>query len=311
MTDRHRWSEGGRLWFALNWKGVPLNDVTLQSGRRVSLPKPFLRWAGGKQKLASALAAFAPDRRLYGRYFEPFLGGGALFFRVRPERAIIADINAELVNCYQRVKDDVKGVTRILRRYASQDSPEFYYSVRKRSTTHMSATGRAARFIYLNKTAFNGIYRVNTRGHFNVPYGPSSSGPAFPSAEVLRAASVCLQAATIRAADFEALLEEAAEGDFVYLDPPYPPRSSTAYFAHYTPDRFCWPEQLRVAKVFRDLARRGCFVMLSNAAQKRVIELYRGFRVSRLKTVRWLGSNGDRFGVYEIVVTNYDPQEAH
>ncbi len=270
-------------------------------------PRPFLRWAGGKQRLATALARFAPDSEAYDRYFEPFLGGGSLFFRLQPANAVLADINLELANCYQQVQTNVNGVCRALDRYAAKNSRDFYYRIRKRSVEHMTATGRAARFIYLNKAAFNGIYRVNMKGQFNVPYGPSRRGPAFPSAHALRAAGSCLAAATVRRADFEVLLGEAGKGDFVYLDPPYPPRSSTAFFTHYTADRFSWPDQLRVAKVFRRLARRGCLVMLSNAGQKRIIELYSGFKASRLSATRWLGSNGDRFGVYEVIITNYEP----
>ena len=171
----------------------------------------------------------------------------------------------------------------------------------------MSAEERAARFIYLNKAAFNGIYRVNTNGYFNVPYGPSFNGPAIPSKEALILAGRCLLKAKIWTGDFEEVLANASSGDFVYLDPPYPPLSNTAYFTHYSPERFSWNDQKRVAGVFAELSKRGCLVMLSNSDQERVTSLYRRFYISRLNVVRWLGSNGDRFRVREILVTNYNP----
>jgi DNA adenine methylase len=143
------------------------------------------------------------------------------------------------------------------------------------------------------------------QGRFNVPYGPSANGPAVPSAEHLARAAQCLRSADLESGDFEQVLAAAGEGDFVYLDPPYPPRSETANFTHYSAERFGWDQQVRVAEQFKRLSRRGCFVMLSNADQKRVRSLYTGFNIARLRAIRWLGSNGDRFGVRELVVTNY------
>jgi DNA adenine methylase len=211
------------------------------------------------------------------------------------------------MNCYKQISRAPLKVSRALRRYQQRDSESFYYRVRESLISTVNAIERAARFIYLNKTAFNGIYRVNKKGQFNVPYGPSMGGTALPSLARLRAASFCLRNARILSGDFEDIVEQASQNDFVYLDPPYPPRSDTACFAHYSSARFDWGEQERVARVFRKLATKGCLVMVSNADQKRIISLYRSFRIRRLNTVRWLGSNGDRFGVREIVVTNYDP----
>jgi DNA adenine methylase len=273
----------------------------------VFAPKPFLRWAGGKQKLVNSLLEFVPRSEDYERYFEPFFGGGAVYFAVRPKRAIISDINNELINCYQEVRRNPAVVASLVRRYARKNSPKFFYETRSEKLDQVSGPKRAARFIYLNKAAFNGIYRVNTLGQFNVPYGPSENGPAIPSEAALVAASRCLRRTSVVVGDFERVLRKAKRGDFIYLDPPYPPRSDTAYFVHYCADRFGWEEQLRVAKAFKMLAKRGCKVMLSNADQKKVVALYKRFRVHRLGATRWLGSNGDRFRVREIVVTNYDP----
>lgn len=268
--------------------------------------KPILRWAGGKQKLAPKLATFAPDVNKYNRYYEPFFGGGAVFFKLDPHKAILGDINSELVNCYRQIQKNYEEVFEKLRRYVQRNDRSFYYRVRNRSTTSMSASGRAALFIYLNKTAFNGIYRVNTKGQFNVPYGPSKNGPAIPSKDHLSDVAKAFSGKIFRKGDFETIVNDATEGDFVYLDPPYPPRNSTGYFTHYTPNRFTWEDQERVAEVFNQLSNRSCKVMLSNSGQKKVINLYQDFHVRRLSVTRWLGSNGDRFKVHEIVVTNYN-----
>lgn len=273
------------------------------------IPRPFLRWAGGKQKIAKQLAKFAPPVSSYRRYYEPFLGGGALFFAIRPRQATLSDVNSSLVNCYQEVARNHCAVARLVMRYANSDCPDFYYHLRAQPLGVMKPIQRAAAFIYLNKAAFNGIYRVNKQGHFNVPYGPSIRGPAVPSASELRLAAHCLRRSRIVSEDFERAVSRAQKGAFVYLDPPYPPRSDTAFFTHYCEDRFGWHEQVRVARVFAELDARGCLVMLSNAWRARIIDLYKGFHTFRVDALRWVGSNGDRFGVREAVITNYDPRE--
>lgn len=267
--------------------------------------RPFLRWAGGKQRVVTSLLPFVPASGEYRSYFEPFLGGGSLFFAVQPHAAVLSDVNAELMICYQQVAKNHIEVADLLEWYRQQDSREFFYRVRKMDHSKMLLSERAARFIYLNKAAFNGIFRVNRMGQFNAPYGPSIRGPAIPSTQTLAAAAYALNRATLVTGDFEQALEGASDGDFVYLDPPYPPRSRTAFFTHYSADRFGWDQQMRVARVFEELADRGCRVMLSNIDQCEVIQLYRKFQISRLSVVRWLGSNGDRFRVREIIVTNY------
>jgi len=273
------------------------------------LLRPFLRWAGGKQKLVRSLLAFAPSSDGFKTYYEPFFGAGAMFFALQPANAVLSDINSELMNCYEQVARYPHAVGHLLRLYAKSDSPDFFYGVRALAVEDLSLRQRAARFIYLNKAAFNGIYRVSKAGKFNVPYGPSFKGPAIPSTEALTLAAKCLRKAKILSGDFEQIMSLAEDGDFVYLDPPYPPRSETAYFTHYSVNRFGWDEQIRLARVFCELSERGCYVMLSNADQIKVTSLYREFYISRLSVVRWLGSNGDRFRVREIVVTNYKTSE--
>ena len=266
-------------------------------------PSPFLRWAGGKSKIVHLLVRFVPSLQLYKRYIEPFLGGGALFFAVQPTRALLGDSNKELINCYQQVAREPEAVWKFLHLHLAKHSKKYYYSIRE--LTNGAPIERAARFVYINKTAFNGIYRVNRQGVFNVPFGPSESGPALPSKQVLLAASEALENAVMLAGDFQETCKSATTGDFVYLDPPYPPTSKSANFTHYTPDRFGDDDQKAVAAVFKDLDRKGCLVMLSNSDVKLIRNLYGGYSVQRLQVTRWLGSNGDRFKVHELVITNY------
>jgi DNA adenine methylase len=275
----------------------------------LELPRavPFLRWAGGKSKIARLLGEIVPPSTLYSRYIEPFLGSGAIFFHVRPSRALLADANTHLINCFAQVARDPRAVSHLLKGYLLRHSRDYYYHIRKLGLAEGTPIQRAARFIYINKAAFNGIFRVNRSGQFNVPFGPSQSGPAIPSEERLVAASRVLKRARLRAAPFEATCDSAGPGDFIYLDPPYPPLARSANFTHYTSDRFGMADQRRVADAFRELDSRGCLIMLSNADQPQIRDLYRGYCFTRLEVTRWLGSNGRRFRVHEIVVTNYDP----
>jgi DNA adenine methylase len=271
-------------------------------------PRPFLRWAGGKQKLVRHLLRYTPPPKVFVKYYESMVGGGSLFFAISPPDAVLSDINAELMNCYSQVAADVEGVLGCLDGFASRHSAQFYYRVRDRLSAVPDPCERAALFIYLNKAAFNGIYRVNLAGRFNVPFGPSARGLALPTSEELRAASRVLQSTLLLACDFEVTLKDAGEGDFVYLDPPYPPLNRTSCFVHYSPARFTWLDQERVARVFSELTKRGCLVMVSNSDQDRVRELYRGSHMHELKTRRWIRADGARVEVSELVITNYEPR---
>ena len=271
----------------------------------IAVQRPFLRWAGGKQRLLRDLLRFVPSEAEYERYVEPFLGAGSLFFALQPRRAVVGDINQELINCYREVAQHPQLLSDLLKTYKRRHSKDFFYAIRGRDLNKESSTDRAARFIYLNKAAFNGIYRVNLQGVFNVPYGPTISGLSLPSTETLANAAKTLKRASLKSKDFEKTISRTGSNDFIYLDPPYPPMSETAFFAHYDSARFGWHQQLRLAEAFRELANRGCLVMLSNADLPKVTALYRGFNVHRLDALRWLGSNGDRFSVSEVVITNY------
>src|SRR5713101_1921658 len=218
---------------------------------------PFLRWAGGKQQLKRILLAFLPTDVRERTYREPFLGGGSLFFALRPRAAILSDANKHLIKCYEFVRDQPELVARYLRFHALKNTMAYYYRVREEYNNAEFSASQAARFIYLNKTCFNGIFRVNTKGEFNVPYGWKEP-PSIPTAEILERASNALKHAVLVSQGFDESLQDAKRNDFVYLDPPYPPLNGTAYFTHYTTDRFTQSHQDRLSSVVRHLDQLGC-----------------------------------------------------
>ncbi|HTO99223.1 MAG TPA: DNA adenine methylase [Myxococcales bacterium] len=261
---------------------------------------PFLKWAGGKTSLLPELLRHVPDR--LRRYHEPFVGGGALFFAVAPRRAVLADDNGELVHCYLQVRDDVYRVLDALSRHLYDKA--HYLGVRALDPQRLTPAQRAARFIYLNKTCFNGLWRVNRAGRFNVPIGRYRN-PRFHDPESLIAASESLQGVEILHAGFEETMARAAPGDFVYLDPPYDPLSPTASFASYTAGGFGWEAQKRLARSCIALNRRGVRFLLSNSATERVRELYRGFEQRTVRAPRFINSKGGSRGrVDELLVFN-------
>jgi DNA adenine methylase len=268
---------------------------------------PFVKWAGGKGRLLSQLRPLLPPGVDHMRHVEPFVGGGALFFSRRPKRALLTDINPALVGTYTAIRDDVKGVIDTLRRLASGHSKESYYEVRERYNQgrRISTSKRAAMFIYLNKTCFNGLHRVNRKGEFNVPVG-SYKNPRILNEEGLRAASEALQGANLRCASFEALVRNAKPGDFVYFDPPYEPVSDTASFTSYARDGFSREDQTRLRDVYKELDRRGCKLMLSNSDVPFIRELYADFEIHTVAAPRAINCNASKRGkVSEVVVRNY------
>ncbi len=269
-------------------------------------PGPFLKWAGGKAQLLAAFRGLYP-RQPIQRYVDPFLGGGAVFFHVKetlkPRRALLADANGELIATYKAIRSDVEGVIEALMRHKENHGEKYFYELRTKNPT--SPSERAARLIYLNKTCFNGLYRVNSRGIFNVPFGRYEN-PSIFDPQALRGASAALRAVTLRTGDFRKTLDKAGEGDFVYLDPPYQPVSSTANFTSYTNQPFGQSDQEALAALYGRLAKRGCLMMLSNSDTRFVRKLYRGFDVRTVPARRNINSRGDRRGpVTEVVVLNY------
>lgn len=277
---------------------------------RESSPRchPFLKWAGGKRQLLPVLWDQIQRIGTFRTYHEPFLGGGALFFdlwnrgRIR-EGASLSDVNPHLMDAWRGVQADVESVIHHLRVHQQQHSPEHYYATRVADPEDLAE--RAARIIYLNRTCFNGLYRENRSGRFNVPMGRYRN-PTICDEPTLRAASVALAAATIRTESFEGVAGRAAPGDLVYFDPPYVPLSRTASFTDYAADGFSLADQRRLAEVFGELADRGVHVMLSNAGHDLVRDLYRRFYIHRVLATRSVNSRADRRGpVEEVLVTSF------
>lgn len=277
----------------------------ISSSDRAS-PKPFIKWAGGKGRLLSQLEPLLPEGVERMRYVEPFLGGGALFFRRRPAHAILADLNAALVHTYEAVRDEVDCVIAHLARLARAHSTERYYQIRERyNAGGLSRAEHAATFIYLTKTCFNGLHRVNKKGEFNVAAG-CYKNPRILDEDTLRAASHALSNAELRHASFDALLEYARPGDFVYFDPPYAPVSKTACFTSYAEDGFGPEDQVRLRDVYRALDRRGCRLMLSNSDVPFIRDLYRDYRINTVTALRSISGDAAKRGpVNEVVVRNY------
>lgn len=266
---------------------------------------PFLRWAGGKQLLTARLRQYLPADVEARRYHEPFVGAGSLFFALQPKCAVLSDANSHLINCYNRVRHAPRSVARSLREHARKDSAEHYYAVRELYNRSNFSAAQAARFIYLNRTCFNGIFRVNLRGQFNVPYGFKSS-PKFPTADVLCAAATALESATLQSCDFTEALTGTQSSDFVYLDPPYPPLNGTSYFTHYTLDRFGDSDQERLAGAVEEASRRGVAIMMTNADTPRVRRLYSGLCIHKLEVTRYVTCKRVKHKVSELVLTNYE-----
>ena len=265
-------------------------------------PRPFLKWAGGKTRLISQYKDHFPQH--YQTYYEPFLGGGAVFFHLQPSHAVLTDINADLVITYRCVRDNLEELITLLQAHQQRHNSEYYYDVRNyHNGTDLT---KAARFIYLNKTCFNGLYRVNSQGKFNVPVGKYKN-PGICQEEVLRVASLALQKVEIKQANFEEVLNYATgTNDFVYFDPPYYPLNKTSNFTAYS--NFCFDEnqQIKLRDIFIELADKGVKVMLSNCDCPLIRDLYSDFNVHTISAARSINSNAQKRGkITEVLVTSY------
>ena len=281
-----------------------------QEGVATQEARPFVKWAGGKQQLLAQYEALFPDG--VARYFEPFVGGGAVFFhfwntRRLPEQRYLFDNNHELVTAYQIVRDDLEALLDLLAVHTERHNKEYYYQIRKldRRNVELSDVERAARTIYLNKTCYNGLYRVNRKGQFNVPIG-SYKDPKIRDEETLRAANAALQGVHIEVRDFRTIVDLAQAGDFFYFDPPYDPLSKTASFTSYTAGNFGDDDQRDLHDVFVQLTDKGCRCMLSNSYTPFVLDLYQAFRIETVRANRAISSDPNgRGGIPEVVVLNY------
>jgi DNA adenine methylase len=261
--------------------------------------KPFLKWAGGKGRLIAQYQPFLPKD--FDTYYEPFLGGGALFFHLRPQRAVLSDINPELVNVYTCVRDRVDDLIHHLEHHAANHSHDYYYQMR--SSKPDTSIERAARLLYLNKTCFNGLYRVNAQGQFNVPMGRYSN-PKICDPDLLRAASEALQSATIIQRSFKDVLDSNLSAqDFIYFDPPYQPLSLTSNFTSYSRDAFTAEHQTQLRDVFVQLAKQKVRAILSNSDCPFIRELYQDFDIKTIQAARSINSHASKRGkINEVLI---------
>lgn len=272
-------------------------------------PRPFVKWIGGKRSLLPQYEPLLPTE--FNHYFEPFVGGGAMFFHTRPTAARLSDMNGRLVETYRAVRDDLPGLIDRLENHREQydrvGGESYYYRCRTRfNQPRMAAVDRAALFIFLNKTTYNGMFRENKSGGFNAPWGRRETAPALYDRAVLEAASHALQGVDVVTAGFETVLDHAKEGDFVYFDPPYVPLSATSSFTSYGKAGFDVDMQIDLARTFDILARRGCLVMLSNSDCELVRDLYAGWRIEQVFAKRSVNSKANGRGeVAEVVVCSW------
>jgi DNA adenine methylase len=284
-------------------------------GRTVSA-KPIVKWAGGKSKLVSRLLAHVPQK--IGTYAEPFAGGAALFFAIASgidgeghktkrtfAKAILTDQNAELVACYRAVKSDVDAVIVAMKKY--KYDRDLFYETRDLDTESMSEVERAARLLFLNRTCYNGLWRVNASGKFNVPFGRYGKDLKICDEDKLRAASHALSRVTIKQGDFVKATARLGEGDFIYFDPPYVPLSKTAAFTSYARAGFGPADQRRLVEEVKALKKRGARVMLSNADTDETRALYEPFAMHVVSMRRSINSNAKKRGAArELIVTTWE-----
>lgn len=267
--------------------------------------KPFLKWPGGKRQLLRELIHRMPQK--YNRYFEPFVGGGALFFSIKPEYGCISDINPELINVYEVVQNNVEELIASLKKHKNNES--YFYKLRSVDRTesyeYWSNVDKASRIIFLNKTCFNGLYRMNSNGHFNVPFGFYKK-PNVVDEQNLIACCTLLKKTEIALASFEAIVKKARKGDFVYFDPPYVPLTKTSSFTKYYKDDFHDDGQSSLRELCDKLSDKGVHFMLSNSCTTMVKDLYKEYNVKVVRANRAINCKADGRGkIDELVIMNY------
>ena len=268
--------------------------------------KPFVKWVGGKTQLLPKLLKNIPNN--FSTYYEPFLGGGALFFNLQPKKAVLSDINPELINCYAVVKDNVKDLIEDLKQH--HYDKDYFYKIRNidRSPEFLkwSPIQKASRFIFLNKTCFNGLHRVNSKGQFNVPFGRYTS-PKILDIDTLETCSRILKNTTLLCDSFFSIEDKVSAEDFVYFDPPYVPLAITSNFTSYSKDGFDSSKQIELSELCKRLNSKGVKFMLSNSSAPIVLELYSGFNIEYVDALRFINSKADKRGnVKEVIITNYN-----
>lgn len=288
--------------------GKNIGSVDVDLNKEKLAAHALLSWIGGKSKIIGILGEYIPDQ--FEKYCEPFLGGGSMFFHIKPKHSILSDSNKNLISTYLILRNHPIELSIELQKLKKSHSKRNYYKVRDSYNQGGNAIIQAARFIYLNKTCFNGIFRVNLKGEFNVPVGRKEKYH-FPNKESILAISTLLKKAELRAGDFDQILRnsELKENDFIYLDPPYPPLNGTSRFTHYTSERFISKDQIRLSQIANELNLKHCKIMITNADIPDIRSLYRGWKIITLPVVRWVSANGSRHKVNELVITNYSIEE--
>ncbi len=272
----------------------------------VNSARPFLKWAGGKQRLLPQYAPIFPPREKIKRYFEPFIGSGAVFFHYQFPQAHLSDRNEKLIEVYKMVRDQTEQVIAALQGHRNE--ADYYYAMRAQEPAGLSSVERAARLIYLNKTCYNGLYRENSKGAFNVPFGRYHN-PKICDEPRLRAAAAALRGVDLRAVDFAKAVETAVPHDFVYFDPPYVPLSQTSNFTSYNGAGFDYDDQVRLAETVHRLTAVGVRVAVSNSSADLVYDLYNqpAYRLIEIQARRNINSQADKRGpVKELLIVNYD-----
>ena len=298
-----------RVIFSMVNKENLIEDAAKIIGER---PKPFVKWVGGKRQLLrqfKELGLYPPDGfdPINHTYHEPFAGGGAVFLDLLPKKAVLSDLNPELITTYKVIKDNVDKLIKLLKTYKYEK--EFYLKIRSKKIEKLSDVQIAARFIYLNRTCFNGLYRVNKSGQFNVPMGEYTN-PLICDEDNLKKISKALKTVKIYNEDYKKVLKRAKKGDFIYFDPPYYPVNRTSNFTSYTTETFLEKEQEELRDTFVELHKRGCFVMLSNSDTPFINNLYsnldKKIKVNKVLAGRNINSNSSKRGkIKEVLVINY------
>ena len=283
-----------------------VETIMVNNKKKNLLTRPFLKWAGGKRQLLPQISELVPKIKTY---YEPFIGAGAVLFHLQPKKVIINDSNSELINCYNIIKNNLNELIDDLNNHKNEK--EYFYSIReldrKPAYQNLSDVGRSSRIIYLNKTCYNGLFRVNSQGQFNTPFGRYKN-PKIMDETVLKAVNKYLNSSdvTILNSDFEEAVSTAKKGDFVYFDPPYDPISDTSSFTGYDINGFNKNEQKRLKDTFEELTNKGVKCMLSNSKTPFITKLYNEYVTIDVSAIRSINSNASKRGkIEEILVLNY------
>lgn len=293
-------------YYSIQEKYKLIREVNKAKGRIFGVPHPFLKWAGGKRQLISQIDPFLPND--FDLYIEPFVGGGTLFFYLLPEKAVLIDSNRVLINVYRVIKENVEELIELLRNHKNEEN--YYYKIRSldrdpESFSQLSNIKKASRTIYMNRCCYNGLYRVNSKGQFNVPFGRYKN-PNFCDEKNLKAVNMFLQDVKIIHDSFERCLDSADENTFLYLDPPYFPLSKTSSFTSYTKENFTKADQIKLKEIIDKLTDRGCKIMLSNSHNDFILNLYEDYSIKEVRAKRAINSNALKRGaIKEVLIMNY------